>query len=334
MSIDILKKFFNIKAENSFMDGSFVRYVANDSLYTLVPVTNVKEELLVELYEISEHLIGQGDKYVSRFTLSKDDKFLITSNDEDYVLLQNRLSTMSRKIEYGKKLAKFHQRGRSIQTNIQIVSRMGQWKSFWETRLDQMEKAWYQLVQEHPDHEFEHLFVDSFPYYMGLSENAIQYLVDTELDETPYQSDAGTVCHERFNKNSWGKHQWIRNPFDWVFDHATRDIAEWIRGQYFRNKRTFLPDLQEFLSSYQSVSPLSAFSWRLLYARLLFPLHYFECIEEYFITSSEQQKKILEERLKSYMQNSIEYETFLADFYKNSGVINGGRNIPIVEWLK
>ncbi|MFB7304904.1 spore coat putative kinase YutH [Heyndrickxia sporothermodurans] len=332
MSVDILKKFFNVQVENSFLDGKFIRYMANDSIYTLIPVTNVKEDVLVELYEMSEHIAGMGDKYTSRFVLSTENKYLITSNEEDYVLLQNKSSSLPRHINYGRKLAKFHFRGRSIQTNFEHVSRVGQWKSFWETRLDQMEKAWYQLVQEHPDQEFEHLFVDSFPYYMGVCENAIQYLVDTEIDDSPVQIDTGTVCHERFNKNSWGKNQWIRNPFDWVFDHPSRDIAEWIRDQYFRNKRTFLPDVQDFLRSYQSVTPLSPFSWRLLYARLLFPLHYFECIEEYFITNSEQHQKHLEERLRKYMRDSVEYEKFLSDFFQIAEV-SGRLNVPAVDWL-
>ncbi|MGE8207559.1 spore coat putative kinase YutH [Heyndrickxia sp. NPDC080065] len=333
MSVDILKKFFNIKPENSFIDGNIIRYLADDSLYTLVPVTNVKEERLVELYEMSEHLIAQNDRYVSKFTLGKDNKFLITSNNEDFVLLKNQYHPLTRNKDYGKKLAKFHYRGRSLQTNIQTVSSAGQWKTFWEKRLDQMEKAWYQLVQEQPNQDFEHLFVDSFPYYMGLCENAIQYLVDTELDDTPIQIDEGTICHERFNKNSWGKNQWIRNPFDWVFDHASRDIAEWIRDQYFRNKRTFMPDLQEFLRGYQSISPLSSFSWRLLYARLLFPLHYFECIEEYFITRSEQQQKNLEERLRKCIRDSHQYEKFLSNFFQLAEVSAGRQNIPEVNWL-
>lgn len=333
MSIEILKRFFNIDAKNSFLDGKFVRYMANESIYTLVPVTNVQEELLVELFEMSEHLISQGDRYVSKFISSKENKFLVTSNDVDYVLLQNHHSRLPRSLDYGRKLAKFHYRGRSIQTEIQIASRIGQWKSFWEKRLDQLEKVWYQMVQEHPNQDFEHLFIDSFPYYMGLSENAIQYLVDTELDDQPIQIDAGTVCHERFNKKSWGENQWIRNPFDWVFDHPSRDIAEWIREQYFRNKRTFLPDIQDFLRSYQTINPLSSFSWRLLYARLLFPLHYFECIEEYFITDSEQHQKVLEERLRIYMRDSSEYEKFLGDFFQMAEVSNGRNGIPKVDWL-
>ncbi|MEK5172959.1 spore coat putative kinase YutH [Heyndrickxia sp. FSL W8-0496] len=333
MSIDILKKFFNITPEKSFLEGNYVRYLHENTLYTLIPVTTIQEEQLVEWYEMSEHLFAQGDRYVSRFVSSKDSKFLITVNDEDFCLLKNKYHSLPRKINHGRKLAKFHHRGRSLRTELQNVSRIGQWKSFWEKRLDQMEKVWYQNVQNHPDHEFEYLFIDSFPYYMGLCENAIQYLVDTELDDTPQLIDAGTICHERFNKNTWGKNHWIRNPFDWVYDHATRDLAEWIRDQYFRNKRTFLPDLQQFLRSYQSISPLSLFSWRLLYARLLFPLHYFECIEEYFVTGSEHRKKSLEEKLKQTLRDTEDYERFLGDFFQIAEIPSRGQNLPRVEWL-
>ena len=61
-----------------------------------------------------------------------------------------------------------------------------------------MEKAYYQVIQDQPVDEFERRFVESYPYYSALTENAIQYLVDTELDEDPKAEDAGTICHERF----------------------------------------------------------------------------------------------------------------------------------------
>lgn len=333
MSVEILQQYYQVQPETSFLDGKYIRYLKEGNLYTLVPVTNMKEEILVELYLMSDHLARQGDRNVSTFCASKDQKFLITHHEEDYVLLLNSYTKVPKTRNIGRKLAKFHGRGRTIEVQIQHISSMGQWKIFWEKRLEQMEKVWYQVVQENPNNDFDHMFVETFPYYMGMCENAIQYLVDTELDEETLEMDAGTVCHDRFNNEIWGNRMWIRNPFDWVFDHASRDIAEWIRQQYFRKSKSFLPDVQNFLEEYQGIAPLSNFSWRLIFARLLFPLHYFECVEQYYLTNSENQHKQLEDRLHKYKRDSTEYESFLSAFYHLMGRDPGKWNIPEISWF-
>ena len=48
---------------------------------------------------------------------------------------------------------------------------------------------------------------------------------------------------------------------------------------------------------------------------LIFPLHYFECIENYYITRSEQEKRLLEEKLSKNFTAINEYERFLGHFY-------------------
>ena len=69
------------------------------------------------------------------------------------------------------------------------------------------------------------------------------------------------------------------------------------------------------------------------YSRLLFPLHYFECIEEYYISQSEQQKKTVEEKLERYLKHSHQYESFLSDFYHLSEVPVKKWGIPLIGWL-
>ncbi|WP_018661828.1 spore coat putative kinase YutH [Heyndrickxia acidiproducens] len=334
MSQAILNKYYGIQAETSFFDGKMVRYAANGRLYTLVPVTQIPENVLAELYEMSRHLVTCGDRYVSTFYPAKDEKLLITDDETDYCLLENAYLKPAANIRTGRKLAKFHLRGRTIPVAISATSRMGEWKHYWEKRLEQMEKVWYQTVEEHPDDPFERMFIESFPYYMGLCENAIQYVVDTEMDDTPAESDAGTICHERFAAGTWGRKYLIHHPFDWVFDHAGRDIAEKIREQYLMKQRTFRPEVQAFLRQYQSLSPLSAFSWRLIFARLLFPLHYFECVEAYFLSHSERDQKLYEEKLQKILRDTRHYEAFLAEFYDLAEVPARKQKIPAVGWLK
>ncbi|WHY76709.1 spore coat protein YutH [Neobacillus sp. WH10] len=307
----------------------------NGWLYIISNPSGKEEADITELEKIAEHLRNYGDQNVPIFLPSKEGQLITTWEQNKYCVLANRQIEEQRNIKLGRKLAKFHERGRMVPFQIERSSRTGQWKSLWEKRLEQMEKVWNGILFQTPEDEFERMFIDSFPYYLGLTENAIQYLVDTELDDEALETDSGTVCHERFNNKTWGPHShyMIKNPFDWVFDHRSRDLAEWTRERYFRNIQTYDVELRQFFSEYQSIAPLSSFSWRLLYSRLIFPLHYFDCIESYYITRSEQDKKVLEDRLRKILRQSSEYERFLAGFFQMSGAPINRMNLPQLEWL-
>lgn len=301
----------------------------NGWFYMVAKPGHRQEEDMIELQQIAQHLRNYGDSNVPVLLPHKDGKLIAHWENNPYCVLANQQTNARQLHRLGRKLAKFHERGRKVPFQIQRSSRVGQWKKLWEQRLEQMEKVWNGLLFQTPENEFERLFIESFPYYMGLTENAIQYFVDTEIDEDPTEIDGGTVCHERFSAGSWGKNYLIKNPLDWVFDHRSRDLAEWTRERYFYN--TQILDLSRFFQDYQTIVPLTAFSWRLLYARLLFPLHYFECIESYYITRSEQDQKALEEKLAKMMRQSGEYERFLAQFYQMGGA--PFQKLPRLEWL-
>lgn len=332
MSEDILRNYFNIHPENSIGIDGQIYYLAEGSVYSTIQVTHWEEDALLELYEMSEHMAKFGDKKVSRFVPANDQKFLITLNDQDYVVLHNHYVNGSTRKNRGRQLARFHERGKYLQASITKLNREGQWKEYWIQRLEQMEKVWSGLVREPSKERFNQLFVDSFPYYLGICENAIQYVKDTELDERFTEVDQRTICHQSFKEGTWDSSQLaIRNPFDWVVDHRARDVAEWIRECYFLHQRSYKPLITRFLEGYQSIAPLSRFSWRLIYARLLFPLHYFICVENYFLSSSEASKKQLEEKLSWYTRNARDYELFLREFFHIANQQIG--EIPPVEWL-
>jgi spore coat protein YutH len=328
-----------LKEKYGIKDGyelDFERYRAfkqNASLYLIMNVNGKKEQEISEIKKISDQLRTFGDQDVPSFLSTKEDAAICEWEGGYYSLLQYRQPKPLNPKKTGKKLAKFHYRGRYMPFQVKTINRIGQWKQLWEKRLDQMEGFWNSRLNQSPENEFEKMFFDSFPYYMGLAENSIQYLTDTELDSNPLEMDNGTVCHERFKRGTWGQGHLVKNPYDWVFDHASRDLAEWIRERYFYNSQTYQPDVRNLLDEYQQISKLSGFSWRLLYSRLLFPLHYFECVENYYITNSEQEKLALEERLQRYLTYSAEQERFLAGFYQLVDAPVRSYKLPAIKWL-
>jgi spore coat protein YutH len=331
MQIKWLEEFFGVQPERETTFGRYEGFISKGTIYVLAPL-NEKEQLL-ELKAIADHLIQKGDRHILSINKTKSGELWGEREGRQFCLLSCQLREKTNTQQVGRKLAKFHYRGLSIPFKVERTSRIGQWKQLWEKRLDQMEAVWHNKLSLSPENEFERQFIESFPYYMGLTENAIQYLVDAEIDENPTQMDNGTVCHERFTNRTWGTEVTLKNPMDWVFDHRSRDLAEWTREVYFSSKHVHHQQVRKFYKDYQEISPLSPFGWRLLYARLLFPLHYFECIEEYYITQSEQDKNILEERLYKQLQNSDDYEKFLGEFFELAEAPIKKFRIPLVDWM-
>ena len=314
----------------------YEQFLAGPFLYTVVPVSEeIDEEELTERLKLSQFMKQQGDRQVGTFMLSREGTFLSENEGKLFILLESEpLAEMQHLNQpLGIQLAEFHEHGRSFAEPLNACSRIGKWKEMWETRLDTLESLWKDKLHSQPNNEFERLFVDSFPYFLSMGENAIQYLVDCEIDEQPAESDAGTICHERFFNETWRGAYLFKNPFDWVFDHPSRDIGEWMRQVSQQYPNTYQPAVVQFMREYQYYLPYSAFSWRLLYARLLFPVHYVETVENYYITGNQGEKKELFEFLQKVTQRTGLYEEFLRGFYELHGVPVTRLGIPAVDWL-
>ncbi|WP_203363128.1 spore coat putative kinase YutH [Bacillus sp. REN10] len=327
---ELLRKHFRITPER-MVNGRY--YESEGFLYSIVDVTNMEQEYLVELHQMSQHLMQQGDQKVAVFIPSVSGAFLVTEDKRDVVVLGSS-NVRSSSQATGSKLARFHRRGRSFTQEVKAMSQLGRWRARWEQELDQLETSISSVIKKGVDSEFAAMVIDSFPYYMGLAENAIQYVMDTEIDETPGTTDYGTICHHSFHTKLWVNRDFIHHPFDWVYDHPARDVAEWIRSSYWEGTLLYRSNFQQFLHEYQQAEPLSPFSWRLIYARLLFPAHYFDCSRAYFSSRSLHEKKEKEERLKKYMKNTTEYERFLASFYERASIPASRMKIPDITWLK
>ncbi|MFJ5964675.1 spore coat putative kinase YutH [Bacillus sp. NPDC093026] len=323
---------FGIDVRQFIPYGSYQSFQTAKALFIIVPVSHLREEEVTELYHISQYLLNEGDPYVAVFELTKEGKPTFTHGKELYALLKAAPPVTSRSFQLAPELAAFHLRGRGFPYEVSETKRVGAWKELWAKRLDQLEGFWMQQMHQKPLEPFEKKFIESFPYYLGLTENAIQYLVDTELDDVPKECDSGTVCHQRFSRMTWPVGQPLRLPVDWVFDHPTRDIAEYLRETFVQHKEDLIEEGFSFLQQYEQVMPLSSFSKRLLYSRLLFPLHYFEIVEGYYM-SSESDKSYYEERLEYVLNDVSRYEYFLKVFQEMSAMRSGGSLIPAISWI-
>lgn len=331
MNKQVLHEQYGITVDQEISSGTINIYNGGGRVFMSFAL-NMEEQELQERSSLAYHMHNKGEKGVWLPLLNKEQKLLTKLESNDYVVCINEME-IPQSYEAGRELAIFHYRGRSIPQRIIFCSRIGKWKEMWEQRVDQLERVWRDKLGAKPQNDFEKLFIDSYPYYAGLSENAIQYLVDTEIDENPEMVDGGTVCYERFTSETWGSGSNGKLFSEWVFDHSARDIAEWIRAYYFKQPNTYHQGVESFLRQYQSITPLSTFSARMLFSRLLLPVHYFEIIEQYYVTKSEGEKTRLEERLENFMKHSTIYERMLSEIYELAGIPKGNIKMVVPEWI-
>ncbi|MCY8960552.1 spore coat putative kinase YutH [Bacillus atrophaeus] len=328
----VIKEKFGIQVRQLSVYQTYECFQTPNSFFLIIPVSQFSEAELTELYYMSQYLQEQSDPYVSVFIFTKDGELTFEQEGKSYALLKAVPPVTNRSFSVGAELAEFHRKGRGFPYEVKDAGRIGQWKDLWGKRIDQLEAFWQQKIQMPPHEPFDKKMIESFPYYLGLSENAVQYLVDTELDDKPQVTDSGTICHQRMERNTWSPESLIRIPADWVFDHAARDLAEYMRHTFLYHREDLLNQGFHFLQEYEQITPLSSFSKRLMYSRLLFPLHYFETVEGYYI-SSETEKHYYEENLDSILADSGRYEQFLNIGEELMNMRSGEVFVPSVTWL-
>src|SRR5699024_10014583 len=100
--------------------------------------------------------------------------------------------------------------------------------------------------------------------------------------------------------------------------------------QFLINQNRGSSDITSFLEDYQQVRPLSIFSWRQLYGRLIYPAHFFDCLEIVLLNGLDENSY---EELERLINEKTDYEKRLRDLFDLAGVGNYELDIPTLSWL-
>lgn len=139
--------------------------------------------------------------------------------------------------------------------------------SLWEQRIDYLENQCLVILNfDNPSHKDLYEYV---MYAIGMAENALQYLTDLRIDfKDPF---IATLTHRRIKKlDKWE----IFNPFNLIFDHSSRDLAE-----LYRNDIIDLNQLLDLTKQYQ----YQIKDYQYLLARVLFPVSVFDVLEDIYL---------------------------------------------------
>src|SRR5690625_4610094 len=116
-----------------------------------------------------------------------------------------------------------------------------------------------------------------------------------------------------------------------VYEHARRDIAEYIRTKLLWGEKREVSMVRLFLEEYESVQPLSVFSWRLLYARLIYPIHLFDQIEKSFYETDRKQSY---QQMARLFDRQHVYEHHLADLFHGEHPNFYELDLPMLHWIQ
>ncbi|PSL44452.1 spore coat protein YutH [Salsuginibacillus halophilus] len=212
-------------------------------------------------------------------------------------------------------LAKVHENGRlNMSEHLSVGWR--QWPVYWLHRLQQLER-WYQQIQSQPGSSaLDQQFMQTFPYYLGRTETAVQ-LIDECMKQSPDQAFNLTLTHKSYTIDTWRMVDTIRPPAklpaDFIFDHRTRDIGERLRSCC---RTDTVKEGLNFLYSYHKQLPLTSVEGAAVTARLLFPLQFFEVVEDFYENETAEADEFYRQELQALWLDEQSYMRSLSEITK------------------
>ena len=185
------------------------------------------------------------------------------------------------------------------------------WKFLWENKINYFETQIKELAKEKEN------VLNTFSYYVGLGECAIQYISKVEEKYFINESSEITVCHRRIFFPNYSLNYF--NPLSIIIDLEIRDYSEYFKTLFFNGI-----DIKDEFVSFFKTKKFSDYSYNMFFARLLFPTYYFDIYEKTLQNIIEQESNIEVLKYKS------DYETFLRFAYNE---INKYSSLEKIEWI-
>lgn len=321
----LLANYYSLQVNESITMNGNSGYKNNEYSYFIIRAHNNKA-IQMEQIVLAHYLYEVGYQQVALPIQNKEGEWVTPYSDNHYIVVQVKSMMNSSVNKLGVSLAQFHDLTTAYPYEPESISSYGQWKGLWIDKLTQMETNIEATAKERSSNYFR-MMMDLLPYLIGISENAIQYMQETEQEQRFDLGDQATITFFRFDKNTIDSVIW---PSEIFYDHPVRDIAEYIRKVLLNNDDKVVDQAMSFIDDYQEVRLLSPFSFRLLYARLLFPVHIFDPIATHFIKDDKENNKL---GIENVIINQPIYEQNLRRLFDEIERNNNHLHIPMLHWL-
>lgn len=285
--------YYNLSFNDIYQNKRYYYFDSKDFRYFFIKYGGDPEKI-PNIYNLNILLLQQG-YYVHKIILNKDGQIITLVDNVPYVLLQAKY--YSGKVTYKNIISFF---------NIKVNETPINWGNLWENKNDYFE---YEMSKV--GHKYKHIN-ESFNYYIGLGETAIQLVnsIDNKVIKI--------VSHGRINENDTLFD--LYNPLNLIIDSRTRDIAEYFKTNFFNQK-----NINSELDSFLHYSNLNIVEGLLFLSRMLYPTYYFDLFEE--IISNKKD----ENETQKITSLASDYEIILKYIYK---YYQNKFNFPLIEWFE
>lgn len=320
---ELLYEKYNVHVTDALEWDGKKGFTDNEYFYYIMRVKD-KEKIHMEQTVLAYFLQDMGYDEIAIPIQTSTGKWISDYNSSKFIVFRVKNKLKGKESTHGSKLATFHQTAAVYRFQPQVISSYGQWKTLWIEKLTAIENTIKSKSKQYPT-QFNRLFVEILPYLIGMSENAIQYVRECEYENRHHYNDQGTICFHRYENQLERSIIW---PNEFVFDHPVRDLAEHIRLSLLNNNYPSM--IQKFIKDYEPVRPLSIFGLRLLYARIIYPIHFFDLCERGIF---EEENDFLVNELEILIEKQSHYEKNLKLFFEMINIDSERMQIPVIQWL-
>ena len=294
---NIIEYYYNIKIDKLSQEEENYSLISNNNNYILKPY-EYDQNRINEQYKLNININNQI--IIDNIIPNKYNNLITNINNQNYILIkkQNKITPSLRSITYFERINL-----PNIYTNLE----RNNWEILWSNMIDYYETQIGENSKKYPK------IRETFDYYIGLTENAISYIVNTKNTREKEVSDQKVLSHNTILLP-------LEDPENIVLDHKARDVAEYIKESFYNNNQNIYLELEEYFR----YNYYSQYGMQILIGRILYPSHYFNIYDK--IISG----KAKEEELGKIISQNKKYEIYIFSIYS---YLRKYYDMPFPEWL-
>ena len=293
---DLLDYYYNLKKIDIIkLDNNYLIMDSNNYSYLLYEIN--KDKNINNTLNILSYVYNS---FYSDLIANNSNEYITKIDEKNYVLL--RLKGIINEKILLKDMVNNNIKYRTNNKNIDL-------STLWSEKIDYLEYQVSELASNHNE------ILNSFSFFVGLSENAISFL---NINNINYYNTHKTISHLRVKSEELFIDYY--NPINVMIDYDIRDYAE-----YIKSKILITDDIDKDIKYILNNADLSIDDIKLFYARLMFPTIYFDKVEEILIDNIE------EKELDKYIDIIPRYINMLKDVYLE--INKKGISIDIPNWI-
>lgn len=293
---NIINYFYNMYPNQIHQTANYYYFTLDGATYVFFKCPYEEQEI-TDIYRLHLNILARN-LYVHQIIPNRHNELLTKVKNDSYILLRKTYEPS--KIEITD-IINFSE------INMNQYSNGSNWAKLWSQKNDYLEYQTSMLGLKYP------LIRESFSYYLGLAETAIELVNAQEKTSVKL-----SYSHRRLNLSNLNFN--FHNPLNLKIDLKVRDAAEYFKEKFFEGKA-----IDTELSFYFQTVKLSTYEYIMFLARLIYPTYYFDMYEQ--IISG----KVKEQELNKIIAKNQEFENQIKKIYN---YYKSFLHLTPIEWLE